>query len=73
VIPVKPSLRVRRELTHAPSPVFAALTETVRADLISRGWTAVRAEWWAGRVAARPELRYVYATPGLDPHAEEER
>jgi hypothetical protein len=73
VIPIKPSLRVRRELTHAASSVFIALAETVRLDLIGRGWTPERAEWWAGRVAARPELRYVYATPGLDPHAEEER
>jgi hypothetical protein len=71
VIPVKPSLRVRRELTHAPSAVFVALAETIRADLVTRGWTAERAEWWASRVAAVPELRYVYATPGYDPYGEE--
>jgi hypothetical protein len=68
MIPIKPALRVRRELTHAPSPGFVALAETVRLDLISRGWTEDRAAWWAGRVAARPELRYVYAAPGLDPY-----
>jgi hypothetical protein len=70
VIPVKPSLRVRRELTHAPSPVFVALAEMVRLDLISRGWTAERAAWWAGRVAANPSLRWIFATPGYDPHEE---
>jgi len=69
-LPIRPSLRVRRELTHAPAAVFVALEQQIRADLIGRGWTAERAEWWAGRVAARPELRYVYATPGLDPHGE---
>jgi hypothetical protein len=73
MIPIKPPLRVRRELTHAPSPVFVALAETVRADLIGRGWSAERAEWWAGCVVANPTLRWILATPGYDPHAEEER
>jgi hypothetical protein len=71
MIRVRPSLRVRRELTHAPSPVFAALAETVRLDLISRGWSAERAAWWAGRVAANPTLRWILSTPGLDPHEEQ--
>jgi len=72
MIPIKSALRVRRELTHAPSAVFVALAETVRLDLISRGWKPERAEWWAGRVAANPTLRWILATPGYDPHAEEE-
>jgi hypothetical protein len=71
VIPIRPSLRVRRELTHAPSAVFIALAETVRLDLIGRGWSAERAEWWASRVIANPLLRYRFATVGVDPDAGE--
>jgi hypothetical protein len=69
MIPIKPSLRVRRELTHAASPTVAAVVESVRADVETRQGPEF-AEWWASRVAANPTLRWVYATPGLDPYGE---
>ena len=62
-------LRLRRELTHAASPVIAAVVEATRLDLIGKGWTEGRAAWWASRVAANPTLRWIRATPGYDPHA----
>jgi hypothetical protein len=66
MIPIRPSLRVRRELTHAASAVIAAVVEATRLDLIDKGWTPERAAWWAGRVGAVPELRWDRATRGLD-------
>jgi len=60
-------LRLRRQLTHAPSPVIAAVVESVRADVEERQGPEF-AEWWAGRVAANPTLRWIYGTPGYDPH-----
>jgi hypothetical protein len=63
-------LRLRRRLTHAPSEVIAALEQQIRADLMNRGWPEDRAADWASRAIANPELRWVYSTPGLDPHEE---
>jgi hypothetical protein len=69
VIPIKPALRVRRELTHAASPTVAAVVESVRADVETRQGPEF-AEWWAGRVSANPALRWILATPGYDPYGE---
>jgi len=69
MIPVKPPLRVRRELTHAPSKAVAAVVESVRADVETRQGPEF-AEWWAGRVSANPALRWIYCTPDYDPHEE---
>lgn len=63
------ALRLRRNLTHAPSPAAAAVVERVRVDVEAR-CGAEFAERWAARVAANPVLLWIYASPGLDPRGE---
>jgi len=62
-------LRLRRQLTHTPSDVIAELEQRIRADVGERRGDEF-AEWWAGRVAANPTLRWIFSTPGYDPHGE---